>query len=114
MRLRPGRDPGGAVQVLPEPACPECGREVVYSLTCHTYGQDGKFYACMPCDSAVDYVCAGQFDDKPTGCEWEYTHGLNPRNPRAARNEERRPSWIPAGQDYAGKWFAHGVKAIWE
>jgi hypothetical protein len=97
------------------PTCPECGREVVYDLTCHTYGQDGKFYACMPCDSAVEYICTGQLEDEPTGCEWRYTHGLNPKNPRAARNEENRPPWLPDGQSAeGGNWVMPGVKAIWE
>lgn len=77
------------------PSCPRCGGSVLYDLACHTYGQGGKFYACMPCDSAIEYICAGQFDDEPTDCRWRYTHGLNPDNPRAAANEENRPPWLP-------------------
>jgi hypothetical protein len=99
---------------LPEPGCPECGREVVYNLTCHTYGHGDRFYACMPCDSAVEYICAGQLDDKPTGCDWRYTHGLNPRNPRAEANEHHRPPWLPADRaPEGGDWVMPGVKAIW-
>ena len=73
----------------PPPTCPECGGRVEYDLTCHTYGQGDRFYACMPCDSAVEYFCASQYDDEPGACKWRYTHGLNPRNPRAAQNEKR-------------------------
>lgn len=51
----------------------------------------------MPCDSAIEYLCAAQYDDEPGECEWRYTHGLNPRNPRAAENEKRRPPWLPPG-----------------
>lgn len=28
-------------------------------------------------------------------CDWRYTHGLNPDNPRAVVNEKNRPTWIP-------------------
>lgn len=73
--------------------CPECGGEVSAMLTCHTYPQscpDGTlaWYSCMPCDSATDYFCDN--DD----CGWDYTAGLNPRNPRAAANESKRPAWL--------------------
>jgi hypothetical protein len=106
------QDAGFTVQVLPGPTCPECGREVVYDLTCHTYGQGDKWYACLPCDSAVEYICAGQLDDEPTDCRWRYTHGLNPVNPRAIANEESRPPWLPG--ERSGDWIMPGVKAIWE
>jgi len=71
---------------------------VVYDLACHTYGQtqsDGsvKFYACMPCDSAIRYLCRPE-DDRVDGCGWEYTDGLNPANPKSPANEEARPSWL--------------------
>lgn len=82
--------------------CPGCGSGVVYDLTCHTYPQkrpDGaeQWMACMQCDSAIRYMCDGPdggegYPDE--GCGWEYEHGLNPRNPRAAANEESRPPWI--------------------
>jgi hypothetical protein len=65
----------------------------------------------MPCDSAVEYFCASQYDDEPGECEWRYTHGLNPRNPRSADNEKRRPPWIPEGQA-CGEWRAPGVALI--
>lgn len=91
------------------PACPECGGKVAYGLACHTYGQGDKFYACLPCDSAISYFCAEWLDDKPTACRWEYTHGLNPLNPRSAANEARRPPWIPASQPFTENWRAPGV-----
>jgi hypothetical protein len=83
------------------PSCPRCGGKVYYDLACHTYPQrlpDGseRFMACMPCDSAIAYGCDGHGDrDEDEGCGWDYTHGLNPRNPRAAANEENRPPWLP-------------------
>jgi hypothetical protein len=107
------------VPVSPEPAtipvCPECGAEVVYDLTCHTYSvkrDNGTeaWVACMPCDSAVGYICVRELDDDGE-CGWRYTHGLNPRNPRAAENEQRRPSWISQGQP-CGEWRAPGVRLI--
>ena len=98
--------------------CPECGGRVEYDLTCHTYGQGDRFYACMPCDSAVEYICASQYDDYscqydtgPGECTWRYTHGLNSKNPRAAENEKRRPPWIAEGQQ-CGEWRAPGVALI--
>lgn len=81
-------------------ACPECGGKVAYDLTCHTYPtrrDDGTeaWMACLPCDSAIEYVCTGQYNDENPGtCRWEYTHGLNPGNPRAAQNEAQRPAWL--------------------
>lgn len=97
------------------PRCPQCGREVVYDLTCHTYGHGDRWYACISCDSAVEYICAGQLDEEPTGCTWRYTHGLNPGNPRSERNEQYRPSWLLPGQRAdGGNWVMSGVKAIWQ
>ena len=91
---------GGSVATN-APACPGCGSPVVYDLTCHTYPRtlaDGReqFMACMPCDSAVEYMCDGPGSEgyPDEGCGWSYEHGLNPRNPRAAANEEKRPPWI--------------------
>jgi hypothetical protein len=83
--------------------CPRCSGQLRFDLTCHTYGWNddgtgGK--ACMPCDSAWEFWCAMPDDDGDLledGCGWSYTWGLNPRNPRAAVNEQRRPSWIPEG-----------------
>jgi len=98
-----------------DPVCPQCGAPVVYNLTCHTYGgtdADGRerWWACMPCDSAVEYICVRELDDDGE-CGWRYTHGLNPKNPRAAANERRRPAWIPEGQE-CGEWRAPGVALI--
>jgi hypothetical protein len=78
-----------------EPRCPECGARVTYDLGCHTYQQNDRWLNCMGCGSAVLYECVS--------CDWDYTHGLNPRNPRAQRNEPNRPKWLagvsPAGPD---------------
>ncbi len=58
--------------------------------------------SCMPCDSAKEYACQCWLEDEPDvpepikscECMWSYTYGLNPKNPRAARNEENRPDWL--------------------
>lgn len=72
------------------PSCPSCGhRELSAYPSCHTWGgdADGKgWMACLGCFSAFDYSC--------NECDWHYTHGLNPRNPRSLDNETRRPTWI--------------------
>jgi len=34
-------------------------------------------------------------------CMWNYTHGLNPGNPRAAREEESRPPWLVGDLKFA-------------
>lgn len=66
--------------------CPKCGSGRIYwEYACHTYQVDGRWMGCMPCDSAIRYVC---FD-----CKWSYTWGLNPDNPRAVENEKQKPSW---------------------
>lgn len=71
--------------------CPRCGGPVDYTLTCHTWPQtvDGRttWMSCHPCDSAIGWYC---LDDD---CAWEWTQGLNPRNPRAADNDEMEPAW---------------------
>lgn len=113
MRFRLSRAPQAQPAVTEvAPSCPECGGPVAYDLTCHTYGQDGKFYACMPCDSAIEYICVNQYDDIGD-CDWRYTHGLNPANPRAAKNEESRPPWLPESQSAeGGEWVMPGVKML--
>jgi hypothetical protein len=90
---------------MSDPACPQCAYRVAYNLTCHTWParrDDGSlaWRACMPCDSAIEYLCLRDLDDAGE-CGWRYTHGLNPRNPRNPRtqeNEKNRPPWIPEGQ----------------
>jgi hypothetical protein len=76
-------------------ACPECGgTDIAWDFTCHTWGgkEDGTGWkACMPCDSAIQYYCRGNGNDY---C-WNYTHGLNPGNPRSVANDARRPPWLP-------------------
>jgi hypothetical protein len=103
----------------PRPCCPECGYRVTYDLDCHTWPRrDGngaeRWMACMSCDSAIRYICMRDLDDAGE-CGWRYTHGLNPRNPRAAANEERRPPWIPAGQELGpalSAWVCPGVPML--
>lgn len=75
------------------PSCPTCGAGVRWDYTCHTYGSGTSWWACMGCDSAIDYYC--EADE----CSWGYTHGLNPGNPRAARNELSRPPWLSPEMD---------------
>lgn len=73
----------------PVATCPDCGGPVYYDLDCHTWSNSqGKWVACLPCDSAIRYEC--QHGD----CEWGYVDGLNPRNPRSADNARRRPDWL--------------------
>lgn len=71
-----------------KPSCMICGSDkLYYAYDCHTYeGRDGTWMACRPCDSAFYYGC--------TQCEWSYTHGLNPQNPRAKKNELNKPIWL--------------------
>lgn len=75
---------------MTEKPCPECGSETTLDLTCHTWPQttNGKttWMACYPaCDSAVEYYCSS--------CNWRWIDGLNPNNPRAVANEEKKPPW---------------------
>lgn len=78
---------------------PDCDGEVGWDFTCHTYpttharkGADPvvTWMSCLPCDSAIHYQCSRLYD----GCDWEYTDGLNPGNPRAVANAKRRPAWL--------------------
>jgi hypothetical protein len=56
---------------------------------------DGKpLHRCPRCSGQLRFDDGDLLED---GCGWSYTWGLNPRNPRAAVNEQRRPSWIPEG-----------------
>lgn len=79
--------------------CPQCGGEVDHLLTCHTYSQrleDGteRWMSCLPCDSATDWYCLSE------DCDWDWTCGLNPRNPRAEENATHAPPWA-AEADYS-------------
>lgn len=84
------------------PTCPECGSGNLYAIdTCHTWGGDesGKgWMACMGCFTALRFCCEE--------CRWCYTWGLNPRNPRSARNDESRPAWL--GSDSFGELLPAG------
>lgn len=89
--------------------CPWCGSDVVVDLGCHTWPrkvtrEDGstfeQFMSCMPCDSATVWSCETfwmiEGDEELQGrtpCNWSWTDGLNPRNPRAEENDERNPHW---------------------
>lgn len=82
--------------------CPNCAGKVASDLTCHTYGQNGRFYSCMPCDSATYWWCVAHTDrcfsdcmdyDEHEGCGWSWTQGLNPDNPRSVANNEKKPEW---------------------
>lgn len=75
---------------LAKSPCPDCGGVVYWYLTCHTWPNTGPggrvtYMSCLPCDSATHYSCYH--------CDWEYTAGLNPNNPRSAKNEEKRHGW---------------------
>jgi hypothetical protein len=87
--------------------CPDCGGQVRSALTCHTYPGTWKgketWLSCMPCDSATWWFCEAhneercfsdcyEYDDHE-GCGWSWTEGLNPRNPRAEKNEKKNPHW---------------------
>jgi len=70
--------------------CPKCGNSpVLVMLTCHTYQQSGHWVSCMPCSSAGVIFCNEE------DCDWAgYYWGINPKNPRAANNENYRPEWL--------------------
>lgn len=87
--------------------CPECNGEVEYDLACHTYLStwQGKetWMACMPCDSATEYICSAHNEDRcdsdcyeyeyHDGCGWRWTKNLNKSNPRSVDNETKNPHW---------------------
>ena len=77
-----------------ETPCPICGGEVRYYPTCHTYGIDGRWMACISCDSAIEYMC---INEDNLLSHWSYIDGLNPRNPRAEVNAANRPKWLDDG-----------------
>lgn len=81
--------------------CPECSCPVIWDFGCRTYSGERRWYACLQCDSAVELHCVCAHVDQPEhSCRWNYTWGLNPDNPRAAENEQRRPGWLK--EDYDG------------
>lgn len=94
-------------------SCPECGGPVEADLGCHTWprtitNSDGtkreQYMSCMPCDSATIWSCETRWmdEDELNGrvtCEWTWTEGLNPGNPRAEENETRNPHWDPDDND---------------
>lgn len=70
--------------------CPKCGSsEVTSSPTCSTWRGSHGWMVCsssQSCDDATDWACED--------CDWSYVEGLNPKNPRAAGNEDSRPDWL--------------------
>lgn len=80
---------------MTKPCCPKCGNEdIYYVFTCHTWQNHANVWmSCIGCDSATEYTCS-MYDG---GCGWSYIDGYNPRNPRFAKNEENRPSWLDDG-----------------
>ena len=90
--------------------CPECWATVHYDFDCHTYQQGERWVACLPCDSAIGYYCSRE------DCEWHYTHGLNPGNPRSANNEQRRPAWLDGWELHSANMVNAypGTTAAWE
>lgn len=72
--------------------CPQCGTPDIAGYgDCHTWpsGPDNtRWMSCQGCGSAFYMFCCN--DD----CDWSYTWGLNPKNPRADINEEERPNWV--------------------
>lgn len=57
-----------------------------------------QYMSCMPCDSATIWSCETRWMDEDelegrTPCDWTWTEGLNPGNPRYPENETRNPHW---------------------
>lgn len=75
--------------------CPKCpGTATVYLIfSCHTWPNSrGQWMSCLNgCSSAGVLYCSNE------DCDWDYTWGLNPRNPQAADNEKNRPLWLVGG-----------------
>lgn len=109
-------DPGPTVNIYDENfeithRCPECDGPVSHIGTCQTYGWDdegNRGRSCVGCWSAILLYCVREYDqdEDHIGCGWEYTWGLNPRNPRSKDNNLCRPSWIPVGARWDGGWPA--------
>lgn len=93
--------------------CPKCESiDVVWDFACHTWPNQRDsgtiFMSCFGCDSAREYICME--DD----CNWNYTHGLNPLNPRFADEQESKPNWVDDEWLNQG-WQSvpEGMKHIW-
>ena len=91
--------------------CPTCsGANIAWEYTCHTYLIDKTWMACQPCDSAVRYLCLD--------CDWNYTDGLNPANPRAVKNAVAKPVWLDetARPKVTGgeTWVLPGIRCLWD
>lgn len=75
--------------------CPKCNSfPVYYDFTCHTYFSSGRWSSCLPCSSAGYLTCNNE------NCDWSYTWGHNPENPRFADEEKYRPEWLVGDWPY--------------
>jgi hypothetical protein len=91
--------------------CPTCASpNVAWEYTCHTYLIEKTWMACQPCDSAVRYLCCD--------CDWSYTDGLNPGNPRTVQNAGAKPVWLneAARPEATGveSWVVPGIRCLWD
>jgi len=72
-----------------EHLCPQCGGETASIPVCVTWmGSEGRWVGCFGCGSALEFYCA-DLDI----CDWSWTCGLNPENPRSVENDLRSPPW---------------------
>jgi hypothetical protein len=104
---------------MTKPMCPECSHEnIQWDFACHTWPgglrTDGseQWMSCQNCDSAIRYSCHCWLDDEDDDPEpfrscqcsgWDYTHGLNPRNPRWEREQAFRPAWLEGREPFDEK-----------
>lgn len=107
-------------------SCPACGHDKISAdFACHTWPggtrPDGteQWMSCQDCGSAIEYSCGCWLDDEvpnpddPDGrwiyrepdctCDWSYRHGLNPRNPRWAKEQEHRPVWLQPEPEFTDR-----------
>jgi hypothetical protein len=95
------------------PLCPWCGGFVGYELSCDGFEDRGDWWIHETCDKAVKYFCWGMYQN-PQTCTWLYVNGINQRHPVWDANEDRRPTWISAGQppydDEGYLWTVPGVE----
>jgi hypothetical protein len=94
--------------------CPDCGHDnIKVSLTCHTWPQGNQWMHCQGCDSALEYDCRCWLDDDTEcNCMWDYTHGLNPGNPRHRNEEMKRPEWLVGDLKFTEHGFAIAHKDV--
>lgn len=93
------------------PPCPQCATPVTTWIpSCHSYPRgERQWMSCWPgCGSAASFMCDN--DD----CKWSYDWGLNPNNPRAARNESNRPPWLTGGYEEDNPQIPEGIRSIYD